>query len=84
MTSLPVYPTTVYGQCTIVVVDTSNRVYCLLLLMVAGYSVVPSEGAFCLGDHILFRILTYFYVFLFSLHYKLFRFHLISVVYHVI
>ena len=39
--SLPVYPNTVHGQCTSVVLDTtSNRVYCILLLMDARYSVV--------------------------------------------
>ena len=41
ITSLPVYLNTVHGQCTTVVLDTSNRVvYCLLILMVARYSVV--------------------------------------------
>ena len=40
ITSLPVYLNTVHGRCTTVVLDTSNRVYCLLLLMVARYSVV--------------------------------------------
>ena len=40
ITSLPVYPNTVHGQCTVVVLDTSIRVYCILLLMDARYSVV--------------------------------------------
>ena len=53
-------------------------------IIIIKHSTCSSEGAVCLGDHILFRILTYFNVFLFSLHYKLFRFHFISVVYHVI
>ena len=42
ITSLPVYPNTVHDQCTVVVLDTSNRVYCILLLMDARYSVVHS------------------------------------------
>ena len=42
ITSLPVYLNTVHGQCTVVVLDTSTRVYCLLLLMDARYSVVHS------------------------------------------
>ena len=40
ITSLPVYPTTVPGHGTTVVVDTSNRVYCIDTLMDARYSVV--------------------------------------------
>ena len=40
ITSLPVYLNTVHGQCTTVVLDTSNEVYCILLLMDARYSVV--------------------------------------------
>ena len=50
ITSLPVYPNTVHGQCTSVVLDTtSNKVYCILLLMDARYSVVqavPRGGDF--------------------------------------
>jgi hypothetical protein len=33
ITSLPVYPHTVHGHCTTVVVDTSNSVYCIATLM---------------------------------------------------
>ena len=33
ITSLPVYPNTVHGHCTPVVLDTSNSVYCLATLM---------------------------------------------------
>ena len=40
-TSLPVsYFNTVHGQCITIVLDTSNILYCLLLLIVARYSVV--------------------------------------------
>ena len=34
ITSLPVYPNTVHGHCTTVVLDTSNRVYCIATLIV--------------------------------------------------
>ena len=44
ITSLPVYLNTVHGQCTTIVLDTSNIVYCLLLLMVARYSVVQNAA----------------------------------------
>ena len=33
ITSLPVYPHTVHGHCTTVVLDTSNSVYCVAPLM---------------------------------------------------
>jgi hypothetical protein len=33
ITSLPVYPNTVHGHCTTVVLDTSNSVYCIATLM---------------------------------------------------
>ena len=33
ITSLPVYPNTVHGHCTTVVMDTSNNVYCIATLM---------------------------------------------------
>jgi hypothetical protein len=33
ITSLPVYPNTVHGHCTTVVLDTSNIVYCIATLM---------------------------------------------------
>jgi hypothetical protein len=33
ITSLPVYPNTVCGHCTSVVLDTSNSVYCIATLM---------------------------------------------------
>ena len=42
ITSLPVYPTTGHGHCTTVVAATSNRVFCILLLMEQRYSVVHS------------------------------------------
>jgi hypothetical protein len=41
ITSLPVYPHTVHGHCTTVVLDTSNRVYCIATLMDAKYSLCP-------------------------------------------
>ena len=45
ITSLPVYLNTEHGQCTtVLVLDTSNSVYCLLLLMDARYSVVQGSG----------------------------------------
>ena len=33
ITSIPVYPNTVHGHCTTVVLDTSNSVYCIATLM---------------------------------------------------
>ena len=33
ITSLPVYPNTVHGHCTTVVLDTSNSLYCIATLM---------------------------------------------------
>ena len=34
ITSLPVYPNTVHGHCTTVVLDSSNKVYCIATLIV--------------------------------------------------